>query len=281
MVTEPQLWEQSSNDSCLERKHHEADLKHAWLDGFRLCGGTETTHFSAPHLDYSLLCSTPRPLTSLLHNGGRYEDHIGVSQGTGLQQSALYYLSSTWKPRDVIGTRFPLAHYGEPSVTDSVASRLIGNMYLGRLVRHTATPHLGRRRSALHLETMYGYLPALGIGVDKRYGDMNDPFVLAQSWQNLFECLLNVVTVALLMRRKKTGLLLGFLVCAFTTWKTVTYMLQYTELCGGSQLIAHTTWQDYVFLFVLPSGIWLVLPPLVGATLGKDILRLMGKNKME
>eukprot|EP00731_Ephydatia_muelleri_P026569 Em0018g669a len=122
---------------------------------------------------------------------------------------------------------------------------------------------------------------AIYTQVDKRYGDMNDPFVLAQSWQNLFECLLNVVTVALLMRRKKTGLLLGFLVCAFTTWKTVTYMLQYTELCGGSQLIAHTTWQDYVFLFVLPSGIWLVLPPLVGATLGKDILRLMGKNKME
>ena len=47
MVTESQLWEQSSNDSCLERKHHEADLKHAWLDGFRLCGRTEVKKHSS------------------------------------------------------------------------------------------------------------------------------------------------------------------------------------------------------------------------------------------
>ena len=56
MVTEPQLWEQSSNDSCLERKHHEADLKHAWLDGFRLCGGTEVKKHKLAYPIWILAC---------------------------------------------------------------------------------------------------------------------------------------------------------------------------------------------------------------------------------
>lgn len=45
-----------------------------------------------------------------------------------------------------------------------------------------------------------------------------------------------------------------------TFWKTVLYMLRYTWLCNGAHQLAHLSWAEFLFLFLLPNGLWLVFP---------------------
>lgn len=63
-----------------------------------------------------------------------------------------------------------------------------------------------------------------------------------------------------LTRKDRGGFLVAFFVSSLTFWKTFLYMLQYTSLCNGSHRLAHTSWNESLFLFLLPNGIWLVFP---------------------
>ena len=63
-----------------------------------------------------------------------------------------------------------------------------------------------------------------------------------------------------LLQKNKGAWLCGFAVSTMTFWKTVIYMIQYFEFCAGDHLVQHLTWQQYIGLFMIPNGIWLVFP---------------------
>lgn len=74
-------------------------------------------------------------------------------------------------------------------------------------------------------------------------------------------------------------MLVGFFVSALTFWKTVLYMLQYTELCNGSQRVAHLNWNQFLFLFLLPNGIWIVFPFVFIVFFGTQLYSLILNSK--
>ena len=63
-----------------------------------------------------------------------------------------------------------------------------------------------------------------------------------------------------LLQKNKGAWLCGFAVSTMTFWKTVIYMMQYFDFCAGGHLVQHHTWQQYLGLFMIPNGIWVVLP---------------------
>ena len=82
-----------------------------------------------------------------------------------------------------------------------------------------------------------------------------------------------------LLKGSRGALLSTFFVSALTFWKTCAYTIQYTELCNGSHLIAHLEWPHFVFLFLIPNGVWLVVPGLLLIVYGSKILHILGSYK--
>ena len=62
---------------------------------------------------------------------------------------------------------------------------------------------------------------------------------------------------------------------SLTFWKTVLYMMQYLDLCNGGHAVAHLNWSQYVFLFWVPSGVWLVCPAYFIVTYGLQLRALI------
>jgi len=103
----------------------------------------------------------------------------------------------------------------------------------------------------------------LYIAVDKRYADLKDTFVYAQSLMNYAEVLLCFFTLIMNARNARSTATLAFTVNVMILWKTVLYMLQYTELCGGGAYHSHNdAFTTFLYLW-LPNGIWITLPFLV------------------
>jgi len=101
------------------------------------------------------------------------------------------------------------------------------------------------------------------ISVDKRYGDMEDPFVYAQSLMNFVEIFFCFLVLVMNARNARSTATLAFSVSLMTMWKTVLYLVQYTELCGGGKYHSHNDpFTNFLYLW-LPSGIWIILPLLV------------------
>eukprot|EP01096_Ripella_sp_DP13-Kostka_P010675 TRINITY_DN4251_c0_g1_i1.p1 TRINITY_DN4251_c0_g1~~TRINITY_DN4251_c0_g1_i1.p1 ORF type:complete len:205 (-),score=99.75 TRINITY_DN4251_c0_g1_i1:42-572(-) len=108
------------------------------------------------------------------------------------------------------------------------------------------------------------------IQIDKRYGDVNDGFVIAQSWVNLLE-----VVVALwglfLASGKKTQLLI-FASALMTFSKTLIYFL--CEFVTGLEYTKESFVNDpksFLLLFVLPSSFWLVIPFFISLSVGSSL----------
>lgn len=118
------------------------------------------------------------------------------------------------------------------------------------------------------------------IHVDKRYADLNDTFNYGQSFMNLAEMCLNII--ALIMYNKgKVGLsvLVAFMVSTMTFSKTVFYFLVSSELCGGQHFVNHNDWKSAVFLYIIPNGIWIVVPFLSMVATGKIIVDCTGNGQ--
>jgi len=111
------------------------------------------------------------------------------------------------------------------------------------------------------------------VEVDKRYKDMGDPFVVAQSLMNLAEVVLCFVALTLpLFKAGRSTLLVTYSVSLMTLWKTVLYMLQYTELCGGGMYHSqNNAWTNFLYLW-LPNGIWIFIPAAVCIRLAPGLL---------
>lgn len=103
--------------------------------------------------------------------------------------------------------------------------------------------------------------------MDKRYGDMNDTFVLAQSLMNYVEIVMGFLALYLSTQKSRSAAPLAFVTAAFTFWKTVLYLLQYVDFVGGGEYHAHNSTMDNILYLYIPSGIWIIMPFLVMCSL--------------
>ena len=69
-------------------------------------------------------------------------------------------------------------------------------------------------------------------------------------------------------------MLLELIVSVMTFWKTVLYMIQYSETFCGE----HVGIQDIILLFIIPNGIWLVCPFMVIIYYSMKLSSLLGKK---
>ena len=62
---------------------------------------------------------------------------------------------------------------------------------------------------------------------------------------------------------------------AMTFWKTVLYMLQYTDLCGGGEYNRQNDLFNTVLFLWIPNGIWILVPFIVIVVLWNRIIKVL------
>ncbi|XP_065884785.1 uncharacterized protein [Dysidea avara] len=128
-------------------------------------------------------------------------------------------------------------------------------------------PHSLPKGKFHHFFTPY----ALYIKIDKAYGNIEDEFVWGLAWLNLIEVCLQFLTIYLIFKRSSKAILIGFLVSAWTFWKTLLYSLQYTELCNGGHRLSHIDRGTTFLMYIIPNGLWLVFPFILMIYYGKKL----------
>ena len=110
------------------------------------------------------------------------------------------------------------------------------------------------------------------ITVDHSYGDLGNGFVWAQAMMSLLE--LAVLAVGLVLharRRHAVATLLVFTVSVLTGAKTLLILL--IEAVTGGAHVGHNPAADLVLLWLLPNGVWVVMPLVVAWITGRMLLR--------
>ncbi|THH15870.1 hypothetical protein EW146_g4678 [Bondarzewia mesenterica] len=110
--------------------------------------------------------------------------------------------------------------------------------------------------------------------IDYVYGvkalEDGDGFTNAQSALNIVETFLNILYVYLAhVTHWPAAPVIGFASVVMTLSKTVLYWLQ-EYYCGGCS-IGHNTFNDLLVYWIIPNGVWLVVPTCIIYTLGRDI----------
>ncbi|KAH9964869.1 hypothetical protein BC827DRAFT_1185639 [Russula dissimulans] len=98
----------------------------------------------------------------------------------------------------------------------------------------------------------------------------NNGFTNAQSVLNLVETAVNVFYVYLAhVAKYPSASVVGFASAVMTLSKTVLYWLQeyHCNYCN----VGHNDWKALVIYFIIPNGLWLVIPALIMFKLGKDV----------
>ena len=105
------------------------------------------------------------------------------------------------------------------------------------------------------------------ITIDTAYGDINNHFVVAQALMTLFEIVIGVFAVGFYLASKhRLATLLAFSSFLLTGTKTV--LIFVLEAVSHFVHVAHNSWHDLIFLYVIPNGIWIVIPYLCVLRLG-------------
>jgi len=111
------------------------------------------------------------------------------------------------------------------------------------------------------------------IEVDTGYKDLKDSFVMGQSWMNLVEVCLTIITIVMyIIGRTRQSVLFAFMVSTMTSSKTVLFILISSGLVGCHNHVSLDNWKRTVLLFILPNGIWIVLPVLCMVATGKILV---------
>jgi len=98
----------------------------------------------------------------------------------------------------------------------------------------------------------------------------NSGFPNAQSVLNLVETALNVVYLYLAhVVKYPAASVVGFMSATMTLSKTILYWLQeyYCNLCD----IGHNDLKTLVVFWIIPNGLWIVIPALIIVKFGQDI----------
>jgi len=110
--------------------------------------------------------------------------------------------------------------------------------------------------------------------IDKIYGfeavESKNGFTNAQSAMNVVETLLNFVYVYLGSAHYLAPLI-GYTTASLTLAKTVLYGLQeyYCDYCS----VGHNTLYDLVVFWIVPNGMWIVVPTYIVYVLGGDLAK--------
>ena len=111
--------------------------------------------------------------------------------------------------------------------------------------------------------------------VDYVYGlpafESNDGFTNAQSLLNVIETLLNILYLYLAhVQNWAPATLVGFTAASMTLSKTILYWANeyYCNFCA----VGHNDFSSLLFLWIIPNGLWIVVPTLIVRQLGKDII---------
>ncbi|EPB91892.1 hypothetical protein HMPREF1544_01186 [Mucor circinelloides 1006PhL] len=125
------------------------------------------------------------------------------------------------------------------------------------------------------------------IWIDYFYGlpafNSQDGFTGAQAFMNGIETLLNFTYLGLLKNDHVSvgqANLVGFSAALMTLSKTILYWL--IEPFSGYQHIGHNSVKDLIILWIIPNGLWIVVPAAIVYTLGKDLFhRLNAANSKQ
>jgi hypothetical protein len=123
------------------------------------------------------------------------------------------------------------------------------------------------------------------IEVDKRYADMDDAFVVLQSYLNMFEIAVGFIAVALsLSGARAMAHRVAIVISAITMEKTILYLaLDYAE---GLKYTKHNDTFTLVTMWLIPSCLWILFPLMVIVssfsrlgTKGEIEVSVVAKNK--
>ncbi|KAA1466877.1 hypothetical protein DENSPDRAFT_812247 [Dentipellis sp. KUC8613] len=111
--------------------------------------------------------------------------------------------------------------------------------------------------------------------IDYVYGvkalEDNDGFTNAQSFMNLVETALNIYYLYLAhVVQWPAASMIGFASATMTLSKTVLYWLQ-EYYCGGCS-VGHNAAKELIIFWIIPNGLWMLVPSLIIYRLGKDIV---------
>ncbi|EDV20563.1 uncharacterized protein TRIADDRAFT_60962 [Trichoplax adhaerens] len=107
---------------------------------------------------------------------------------------------------------------------------------------------------------------ALYLGVDKKYGDLEDTFIIGQAWCNVAEVVMMLFVVLFGSSSRGKGWIFSLVVSTMTFWKTVVFLIQYTDICNGAHQLNAVDFETALKLFYIPNGIWIVMSLLVMAS---------------
>ncbi|TRM58478.1 hypothetical protein BD626DRAFT_183122 [Schizophyllum amplum] len=112
--------------------------------------------------------------------------------------------------------------------------------------------------------------------IDWIYGvkavEEGDGFPAAQAFLNVIETLLNLVYLYLAhVTPSPSAPLIGFCAATMTLWKTVLYWMQEAFCSGAGCTVRHNNLVDLTVYWLIPNGIWLVVPTAIIYVLGRDI----------
>uniref|UniRef100_A0A8W8L300 EXPERA domain-containing protein n=1 Tax=Magallana gigas TaxID=29159 RepID=A0A8W8L300_MAGGI len=80
--------------------------------------------------------------------------------------------------------------------------------------------------------------------------------------QNYVEVLLSIFTIILHHKSSRHTRLMAYNVNIMTMWKTVTYFLMFTDICGAGHWIGTDSSLTLTLLFYFPNGVWIGVPLL-------------------
>lgn len=110
------------------------------------------------------------------------------------------------------------------------------------------------------------------VMVDRGYGDVGQPFVWAQAIMSLLESLVTFAALAASARRLgPQAMLLAFCSSTLTCAKTVLIMLVEIVSRGGN--VGHNDLGTLIGLYLVPNGVWIVVPLAVAIVTGRTLLR--------
>ena len=108
--------------------------------------------------------------------------------------------------------------------------------------------------------------------IDKSYADLKDVYVHAQSIMNVVEIFVNVIAILYLTRRHfKTAAIIAIIASTMTASKTVLYFLM--EIVDNFKYTRQDDTLTFIFFYIFPNGIWIVVPALVIYYLGAVLVR--------